>query len=606
MKLAAVAIDYDGTIAVDGAFDPGARDAIAQLRLHGMAVILVTGRRLDDLKQVAGNLRCFSAIVAENGAVLYFPETGRHAIIGHAPGKALIDALQRRGIDITAGDSVIETDATRAASVLDVIRALEQPQILAFNRSRLMVLPPGIAKSIGLRRVLSTLRLSIHNTIGIGDAENDHDLLDACEVGVAVQWGSPALRVVADEVIPGTGPADVTPYLEGLTCRLRLSSKQMGRRRLLLGHRHDGHPLHLAIRGRTVLIAGEPGSGKSWLAGLLCEQLILQGYCLCIIDPEGDYRSLESLPGVVLMGGDDPPPRARELTQALRYPDTSLVIDLSKLSHADKQEYLLELLPLLATLRRQSGLPHKILIDEAHYYLAGPDGSSLVDAELAGYILVTFRVSGLDPHVCATGDTVVIVTRESDPQEQATLRGLCDGSALGVPEEVFRDLSLSEAALLPGAEESHGAIRRFQIAPRLTSHVRHRTKYFDMPIGEPQAFVFTQDGRPGPRARTLKDFVELLARLADAELLPHVRRHDFSRWLEHVFRDCPLATHVRAIENRVATDRLRDLVNDVVQAVRARYEMTPLIKIETSSHTDPSTREACPDCLRSRSCRRPA
>ena len=396
MKLAAVAIDYDGTIAVNGAFDPGARDAIAQLRLHGIAVVLVTGRRLDDLKTVGGNLGCFNAIVAENGAVLYFPESDRHAIIGHAPSPHLIEALHRRGIDIAVGDSVIETDASRAPSVLDVIRALEQPQILAFNRGRLMVLPPGITKSIGLARVLSTLRLSIHNTIGIGDAENDHDLLDACEMGVAVEWGSPALRVVADEVIPGTGPHAVAPYLRGLTQHLRLSPKQMGRRRLLLGHQHDGQPLHLAIRGRTVLIAGEPGSGKSWLAGLLCEQLILQSYCLCIIDPEGDYRSLEALPGVVIMGGDDPPPRARELTQALRYPDTSVVIDLSKLPHQNKAEYLRELLPLLATLRRQSGLPHKILVDEAHYYLGEPHGRHLVDAELAGYILVTYRVSGID------------------------------------------------------------------------------------------------------------------------------------------------------------------------------------------------------------------
>ena len=577
MKLATVAIDYDGTIALNGVFDTAARDAIAQLRLHGIAVVLVTGRRLAELKQVAGNLGCFNAIVAENGAVLYFPESGRRAVIGHAPSPQLIDALLQRGVDIAVGDSVIETDAGRATSVLDVIRTLEQPQILSFNRGRLMVLPPGIAKAIGLARVLSTLRLSIHNTIGIGDAENDHDLLDACEVGVAVEWGSRALRVVADEVIPGSGPPAVARYLQSLTQQLRLSSKQMGRRRLLLGHQHDGEPVHLAIRGRTLLIAGEPGSGKSWLAGLLCEQLILQGYCLCIIDPEGDYRSLESLPGVMLMGGDEPPPRARELTQALRYPDTTIVIDLSKLSHAEKQEYLRELLPLLAALRRRTGLPHKILIDEAHYYLGEPDGRHLIDAELAGYILVTYRISGIDQHVRAAGDTVVMVTRETDAQEQATLRSICEGIGGNVPAGAFQDLELSEAALLPGAEESHGAIRRFQIAPRLTSHVRHRTKYLDMPIAEPQAFVFTAGGAPGPRARSLKDFVDLLGGLSDAELLPHLRRHDFSQWLEHVFRDCPLATHVKAVENRVATDRARDLVNDIAQAVRARYEMTPLV-----------------------------
>src|SRR5262249_2901071 len=160
----------------------------------------------------------------------------------------------------------------------------------------------------------------IHNTIGIGDAENDHDLLDACEGGVAVAWGSPALRAVADEVIDGSGPAAVAGYIRRVVQQPRLSARQMGRRRLGLGHEHNGKEVSVAVGGRTVLIAGEPGTGKSWLAGLLCEQSILQGCCLCVIDPEGDYQSLEALPGVVVLGGDDPPPQARELTRALRHP----------------------------------------------------------------------------------------------------------------------------------------------------------------------------------------------------------------------------------------------------------------------------------------------
>ena len=152
--------------------------------------------------------------------------------------------------------------------MLDVVRRLQQPLILAFNRGRLMVLPQGVAKSTGLRHALQALRLSIHNTIGIGDAENDHDLLDACEVGVAVAWGSAALRAVADEVIEGSGPPAVADYIRRVVRQPRLSSAQMGRRRLLLGRQHDGEPVNLAVRGRTVLIAGEPGTGKSWLAGL--------------------------------------------------------------------------------------------------------------------------------------------------------------------------------------------------------------------------------------------------------------------------------------------------------------------------------------------------
>jgi hypothetical protein len=44
------------------------------------------------------------------------------------------------------------------------------------------------------RRAFAILRLSGHNTLGIGDAENDHELPETCEVGVAVAWGSSRSR----------------------------------------------------------------------------------------------------------------------------------------------------------------------------------------------------------------------------------------------------------------------------------------------------------------------------------------------------------------------------------------------------------------------------
>ena len=275
MKFSALALDYDGTIATDGVFDPSVRQAVGEVRQRGIVVILVTGRRLADLHAVGGDLTCFDAIVAENGAVLEFPASGRHIVIGHRPSPAFLDEVQRRAIPFIAGECVLEADAQWAGPMLEVIRSLEQPLILAFNRGRLMILPQAIAKSTGLRHALHSLRISIHNAIGVGDAENDHDLLDACEVGVGVAWGSPALRAVADEVIEGSSPTAVADYIRRVVQQPRLSARQMGRRRLVLGHEHNGQEVSLAVRGRTVLIAGEPGTGKSWLGGLLCEQSIL-------------------------------------------------------------------------------------------------------------------------------------------------------------------------------------------------------------------------------------------------------------------------------------------------------------------------------------------
>ncbi len=572
MKFSALAIDYDGTIAVDGVLNPAVRTAIGELRCNGVAVILVTGRRLLDLERVAGDLSCFDAVVAENGAVLQFPASGRHVLISHPSSAAVVDELRRAQIDFRTGECVIETDAAAAPAVLDVVRRTEQPLILAFNRGRLMVLPQAVAKSTGLRQALFALRLSIHNTIGIGDAENDHDLLDACEVGVAVGWGSPALRAIADEVIPGTDPGAVADYLRTVSRQPRLSAAQMGRRRLLLGHEHNGDHVSLAIRGRTVLIAGEPGSGKSYVAGLLAEQLILQGYSVCVIDPEGDYRSLEVLPGVIVLGGDDPPPHARELTRALRHPDVSIVIDLSKLAHLAKVEYIETALPILVGLRRRTGLPHRILLDEAHYFLGGPDAEHLIDPELAGYTLVTYRISGLHPSIRRPQDAVVIVTRETDPRETAVLREMCSQCGSGELPAVFSTLSDNEAALLPGAIEAQGRVRRFELAPRMTEHVRHQHKYLDMPVAEQHAFVFTADGHPVAHARTLKAVTGLLLTLPPSVVEGHVRRHDISRWISDVFRDHPLATYLYGLESRIAFDDVRQVSESVTQAIRARYE----------------------------------
>jgi hypothetical protein len=577
VKLAAIAVDYDGTIAVDGAFDLDVRAAIGAARELGIAAILVTGRRLDDLRRVAGDITCFDVVVGENGAALEFPASGRHVTIGHAPSAAFLDELTRRSVSFVAGETIVETDASAAGTLIDVVRQMRLPLILAFNRGRLMVLPQGMAKSTGLRQALFALRLSIHNTIGIGDAENDHDLLDACEVGVAVAWGSPELRAVADEIIEGTGPRAVAGYLRRVVRQPRLSAAQMGRRRILLGRQHDGAPVNLAVRGRTILIAGEPGTGKSWLAGLLCEQLILQGYSMCILDPEGDYRSLDALPGVISLGGEDPPPRARDLVRALRHPDVSVIVDLSRMPHQQRTEYLRTVLPLLNTLRRNTGLPHKILMDEAHYCLGPGTGAALIDPDLAGYVLVTYRVSALDPAIRATSDAVVMVTRETDPHEAKTLLGMCRPQpCMSLPPDLFAHLGTNEAALLPGAEESLGTARRFQMAPRLTSHVRHRAKYLDMPVLDGQAFVFTDEGRAGPRARTLKEFMGLLAALPPAQIRAHLARRDFSRWLDEVFRDHGLGVHVRAIEERADAEDAQDLAAEIAQAIRARYETAPL------------------------------
>lgn len=208
MKFQALALDYDGTIARDGVLDPNVRAAIAEVRTRGIAVVIVTGRILSDLQHVLPRLDLVDAVVAENGAVLEFPNRYSR-LIGPTPNAEFLEELGRRGIQFTAGQCVVESDAASAPAILAVIRELELPLIILFNRGRLMVLPQGVSKSAGLHQALSTLHLSVHNTVAIGDAQNDHDLLGACELGVAVGWGSSALPLENDVFAYFTDPSRI-------------------------------------------------------------------------------------------------------------------------------------------------------------------------------------------------------------------------------------------------------------------------------------------------------------------------------------------------------------------------------------------------------------
>ena len=572
MRFGVLATDYDGTIGDDRGVDPAVRVALQELRDQGTLIILVSGRILYDLRRVVRDLRVFDAIVAENGAVLGFP-TGEHTVTLAPPAPlAFLAALQQERIPYDVGACVVETSASYSQRILALIERLELPLVVLFNRGRLMVLPQGVSKASGLHAALRMLRRSEHNAVGIGNAENDHALLHACELGVAVAWGSPALQAAADAVIPGEGPADVAPYLHALAAGGRMPTAHLGRHRVRLGHSARGEPVSLAVAGRNVLIAGDSRSGKSWVAGRLSEQLILQRYGLCVIDPEGDHRLLATLPGVISLGGDDTPPPLAEVTLALRHPDLSVVVDLSQVERGQKQAYVQGLLPRLAALRQRTGLPQRIVLDEAHQFLFGPDAGELVDAEAGGYTLVTYRLQELRAGI-RSACPVLLTTRLTDPRQVELLCALRGAAQTRTAwRETLADLRLGEAVLLPGAGDASPELTRFWLAPRLTGHVRHQAKYVDVELPEARAFVFTREGSPtGERARTMRELAARVRTVPDDVLKAHLERGDLSRWVGDVFADEILAAQFRTLEALSPYEALTDLREALSRLVEDRY-----------------------------------
>jgi hypothetical protein len=310
---------------------------------------------------------------------------------------------------------------------------------------------------------------------------------------------------------------------------------------------------------------------------LICEQLILHRYSVCVIDAEGDYATLEALPGVIVLGGDDPPPTPRQLLKAFRYPDQSVVVDLSRLPQDAKVDQVRSMLPALNVMRRKTGLPHRILIDEAHYFLYDTVARNLLDLQLNGYTVLTHCASRLPAELLAVTD-VLIVTCESNPAEiEALFRCYGDGHDATRRQwgDLLGHLQMGQAAIMPLTPGGGTEPRLFMLMPRLTPHVRHREKYVDVPVTESRAFVFGPYGQlPLRRVRTLREFVVEIESVPPASLSGYLRRHDFSRWMADVFGDHALAGLLQRLEGRYAAGEIDEAALAIADAVRSRYDLT--------------------------------
>jgi hydroxymethylpyrimidine pyrophosphatase-like HAD family hydrolase len=216
MRYLALAADYDGTLARHGQVDEPTLAALQRLRETNRALLLVTGRQLEDLQKTFASLELFDLVVAENGALLYRPESGEEKILGSPPPLALLEMLRARGVPFSRGRVIVAAWDAHRNTVLDVLHTLGLDLQIILNKGALMVLPPHIDKATGLAAALNKLKLSPYNTVAVGDAENDHPLLAACGCGVAVANALPMLKDRADFVTRGDHGAGVTELIDRL------------------------------------------------------------------------------------------------------------------------------------------------------------------------------------------------------------------------------------------------------------------------------------------------------------------------------------------------------------------------------------------------------
>jgi HAD superfamily hydrolase (TIGR01484 family) len=548
MRYQVLATDYDGTLAADGRVDEPTTRALERVRRSGRRLVLVTGRELEDLVRVFPRLDLFDGVVAENGALVHRPATRETRVLAETPPARFVDALRARGIaPLSTGRVIVATWQPHEEAVLEVIRELGLEFQLIFNKGAVMVLPSGVNKAVGLAAALDDLSLSPHNAVGIGDAENDHAFLTACECSVAVANALPSLKERCDFVTTGDHGRGVQELVTELfDTDLAARAPSLTRGELVVGEDGNGRPVRMPPYGPPVLVAGPSGGGKSTFATAVLEQLARRGYQFCIVDPEGDYHEIES---ATVLGDAGRAPGVDEALELLRHPSQSCVLNLLGIPLRDRPAFFATVLPRLQEMRAHTGRPHWIFVDEAHHLLPAQWRPSplTLPRELFGLLLVTVHPESIAPALLA--EVGVVVAMGGPPED--TLRRFAVAAGVEPPPPVA--VAEGQAAMWCRAKGTPPIA--FAVSPSRVERRRHLRKYAAGDLGPDKSFYFRgPEGRLNLRAQNLQTFVQMAEGVDDETWLHHLARGHYSRWMREAIKDDALADETARVERDTERD----------------------------------------------------
>ena len=403
----AFATDLDGTLTQGDRVAPATLDALQDARACGIATILVTGRITEDLDDHFPGLRqAFDAVVTENGAVLETPARD------HPPAPRRSTTRSRRGPRVGAstcgpGTRSSSARAEHAPTCLDLVTELGVDAQLLRNRERLMILPAGVSKRSGLLSALHELGLSPHNVLAVGDAENDLALLDTAEIGGGrrerrpVGEGARRPRPRRGRTARGWSRSCAAP------CSAGGHLVRSTRHDVVIGTYADGSPVRVPATRANVLVCGDErigqvpprrparravGPGRLHRPRHRCRGRLPRPRA-----PRRRRRPRRQ-PAAGLPGAAPAAPPALHLRRPRPLPDTE----------HQATAYLRDLAAIIDAERSAWGLPHWVLIDEAHTPLGlGGAMEGLLRPGDEGYCLVTYRPEELPEAVLHDMDVVI-------------------------------------------------------------------------------------------------------------------------------------------------------------------------------------------------------
>ncbi len=386
--------------------------------------------------------------------------------------------------------------------------------------------------------------LSFHEAVGIGDAENDHSFLERCECSVAVANAVPSVRQCAALVTQGKAGRGVTELVDELIADdLARLHGRLQKHLVTIGLHTDGMEVTLPPYGLNILIAGPFGSGKSTLTAGIVERLMEHAYQICIVDPEGDYGTMQD---VITLGGRRRSAGVNEVLSVLEDPKMNLNVNLLGVRLADRPEYFGRLIMNLRILRTRTGRPHWIVLDEAHHFIPlewGPLSNKLIQ-KLYETVLVTVHPEHLPANILSLVDVVIATGRSPDK----TLRKFshATGHAYAWPKDLKYT---TNHAIVWFLHHNDPPFAMRIIAPR-RDRIRHRRKYAEGDMRYHSFYFRGPDNRQNLKAQNLAIFSQIAEGVDEETWLYHLHRGDYSQWFRYAIKDRYLADQAERIERR--------------------------------------------------------
>jgi len=220
--VSAVITDLDRTITDRPGkpeFDPADfdKELLNDLKNLGIDLILATGRSIYYVKKLCHKFNIWRCVVAENGAVIYFPSTKKTITLNTIYMMRARKIIKGLNLPNTVIGRVITSNKIEDEKFIrEGLGKIADKVCFMKNVNEIMVMPINVNKGLGLRLAMQYLNIDMEKTIVVGDGDNDVDMFLNPGFKVALSNADKKLKKLADQVTKDPSTMGVREIIQQL------------------------------------------------------------------------------------------------------------------------------------------------------------------------------------------------------------------------------------------------------------------------------------------------------------------------------------------------------------------------------------------------------